>query len=181
MTEERRSLSLLERTKISALVWFMALFLLVAGGVGFLVLNAHFRSRSFEPVSGVIIKSVLQPCDSEVGGFHADVRFSYTVNRRQYFAGRLRNDFGTMCEKKEIVQPLLDQYPVGKQIDAWYDPESPRMAVIDRSLGKPEKLFLVVIGGFMLFFVVVWRIQIANGRRRREVEAHQAKSGSTKE
>ena len=178
MTEERRSLSLLERTKISALVWFMALFVLVAGGVGFLVFNSYFRSRSFEPVSGVIIRSVLQPCDTEVGGFHVDIRFSYTVNHRQYSSGRLRNDFGKMCEKKEIIQTLLDQYPVGKQVDAWYDPESPRMAVIDRSLGKPEKLFLAVVGGFLGIFIIAWRIQAANARRQKEVQEHQSKKAA---
>lgn len=181
MNQENLSTPLLHRIKIGGSAWLIIILLLLAGGIGFLVLKSYFRSRSFEPVSGVIIKSVMIPCESEVGGFHADIRFSYTVDRREYFDGRFRYDFGKMCERKETVQALIDQYPQGKKVDAWYDPNSPKMAVIDRSLGKPEKVFLAVMGGFLLFFLIVWRMQVANERRRHEIEQRRVKKVSTKE
>ncbi len=140
--------------RIVSIVLVAALLLLatIIGGYMFL---PWFETRGFQAIEGTIAKSEMKSC-GEPGMYHEAIRFSYTVDGHKYLNGRLRKDFALMCEGEKKIQEILDQYPVGAKVNAWYNPNVPSVAIIDRSLGTMQKIFLAVFSAFVGFFLLIW-------------------------
>ena len=130
------------------------LFILVAGMMGYIVLQSTLRQTRYEPVQGKILRSIAEPCPD--GMFTPVIAFSYTVDRRRYNTGKYRDDFGDVCLNKAEVEQILAQYPPGSTIEAWYDPQQPQLAVIDRSMGMLQYGYLIVMSGFVVIFSLAW-------------------------
>lgn len=62
--------------------------------------------------------------------FIADLKFEYWVDGQVQWLERTRS--GTRPEMTEVFA----QYPLGKKVDVYFDPEKPSLAVIDRDQGK---------------------------------------------
>ncbi|QDU79030.1 hypothetical protein Pla110_07340 [Polystyrenella longa] len=162
MSEEAKQMMADARNRF--LVMYLGLFLLVGGTGGYLIFGSYIRSWSYEPVPGVITKSSLESCGMD--GFAEEIRFSYQVDGKEYYQGRLREDFGKFCDKKQAIQELLDEYPVGSNVEAWYDPDQPSHAVIDRSMGQIQWVMGCVLIGFSVILLIAWLMQYSNLKRQ---------------
>lgn len=150
----------IEQYKGCTLGCLFSLYLLLAIGIGITMFFSYFRSFTFKPVDGVITKSEMVPCSGEASGtFHDEIRFKYVVNGKTYYDGQLRNHFAKICDQREVVEELVQQYPVGTKVDAWYDPTTPATAVIDRSLNIVQKIFALVIAALGMIFGIAYYAQ----------------------
>lgn len=149
--------------RLGCALHFGILFVLLPGVIAFAVFQTYMRQLRYEPVQGTVVKSLAEPCED--GMFSPTITFSYTVDRRKYWQGKYRDDFGRMCTKKQKVEALLAQYPPGSTVDAWYDPEAPSLAVIDRSMGMMQYGVLIILGGFSVILALAWWFQRLNRAR----------------
>ena len=136
------------------------LFGLVASVIGYVVFQSFLRQLRCEPIDATILTAKLEPCPD--GMFSVDIRFAYTIERQRFTTGKYRDDFGTMCLKKDEAEEIINQYPQGRQVQAWYDPEHPKYAVLDRSLGMVHKCYLIVMGGFAVILTLAWLFRRTN-------------------
>ena len=139
------------------------MFLLAVSVIGYVVFQSFLRQLRCEPVEATILTAKLEPCPD--GLFSVDIRFAYSIDRRRFTTGKYRDDFGKLCLKEDEAREIIDRYPQGKKVQAWYDPEHPKYAVLDRSLGMIHKGFLAIMSGFtvILALVFLWRRKRGNG------------------
>lgn len=151
----------LDRQKSFATRGLVAFFVFLALAIGVFVFRPVIRTIRYQPVTGTITRSEMEYCGVEVGAYGEQIRFSYTVAGKKHSNGRLRLDVGEMCESKDKIALILGAYPVGREVQSWYDPDHPEVCVIDRSPGPIQWFYLGVMGGFLLIFLFArWRQQI---------------------
>lgn len=140
------------------------LLLAVVGLAGFILFQSFLRQSRLEPIQGTILKSVAVP--REDGTFSPHIRFSYVVERRRYNTGKYRDGFRPLSLSESEVEAILQRYPHGSTVEAWYDLKYPRYAVLDRSLGPIHYGLMILIGslvvGGILLLVFIRRRRAGN-------------------
>ncbi len=130
MTEVRGisdSSAYLQRVRFVVTLKLLVAFTVLGSLIGYVVFNSYIRQIRLESVQATITTSRLSPCPD--GMVSVDIRFSFTVDRLPYNSGKYRDDFGKLCLKKDEAEVILRQYPLGAQVETWFDPEHPRCAV----------------------------------------------------
>jgi len=116
------------------------------------------KSAQWPSVPGVITTSYMRsglckgaPC------FQGEIGYRYRVGSADYHGSSLslgREHWGA----QEPWQRVLDQYPVGKAVNVYYDPGRPATAILEPGLhGEMEDLYkldLILLGGAGLGFLV---------------------------
>lgn len=154
----------LERVRDNSWIGFLGLFLFLGTVVGYFIFGSTIRSLRYLPVEGRVLESGMEPCDSN--GFMEQIRFAYFVDGREYRDGRLRIDWGKFCDREEAIQAILKNYPAGQQVQGWYDPQNPSLAVIDRSPGQLQWIFAGVLCGFGAILMIAWMFHRSEQNRR---------------
>ena len=86
--------------------------------------------------------------------YHLDLEYEYSVADRRYI-GRKIGMANIMYDSKENAMEILKQYPVGKEIQIYFDPEEPELAVITRE--EPGNgLMTITLAGLLL--VILWPV-----------------------
>lgn len=95
-----------------------------------------------------------EDCDT---AYFTEIRYDYMIQGQLYEGETIRFGPNTAYLRRSEAQSVLDQYPVGRQVQVAYDPAEPRLSVIERGLhlwtwmcGGMGVLFLV--GGMTLFW-----------------------------
>lgn len=107
-------------------------------------------SDSWPSVKGSIAKS--EVARSEKGSYYPDIVYRYEVNGRTYYDDWLRST-ADMYGYREPVQKVVDQLPVGREVEVFYSPSRPDVSYLEPPTPRPE--FLVLIGAIWLFWVGV--------------------------
>lgn len=125
-------------------------------------------SRAFQPVDAAVLSSRVQTGQTGIGArltvYSPIISYRYVVQGTTYESTNyafMRN--GTSFHEAHSV---VDQYPPGARIVAYYDPKHPSQAVLDRTeppLGLPA-LVIVLLWGFGVAVLVIG----FRGRKRRE-------------
>jgi hypothetical protein len=98
------------------------------------------RAMTWPQVPGKIIESTVVGATNFDGGDEkARILYSYVVNgislqSKSVGAGMLSNPVG-----------IVKRYPVGKQVQVYYDPENPKSALLERSGSGPIIILLLSI------------------------------------
>lgn len=135
-------------------------------GVGLYVAYAGFRkgrasSRrdEFEPVRARVRSSELAEYRSSGAGRHGtsstryrpEIEYEYTVDGETYTSDSVwpgEDLSGTDEEKRRAV---VDRYPEGETVEAYYDPEDPAVAFLENESRSTASITLIVFGaGFAL-------------------------------
>ena len=148
------------------------LFVLVAVAIltgvgGWFLYNDWRVNNEFLPVEATIITSeVGVHSDSDGTTYYPDIAFSYEVDGNLYSSGNYRND-GVSSSGRSSKQRIVRQYAVGSKHEAWYDPQKPSVAVLNRDYG----LFGFIFGGIgiaiPLIGIVVMVTRAGRARSRR--------------
>ena len=171
----------MERISCSFMTWFITVFVLLTGIISLVLFHPLIQTWFYEPVTGIVVQSEMEDCGMELGGYSEEVRFAYTVGNRQFRDGRLRRGF-RVCAAEDEITAILEEYPVGAKVQAWYDPNRPELAVIKRSPGEMHWVFISVVCGFLFIFLCIWGMQRSNARRAAELaRRRQAKVASATE
>lgn len=125
----------------------------VFGGIGGWGIYQQLRVRDFLSVEGVVTHSeVVVDWNSDGTTYYPDIHFRYTVGGREYNKGTY-HIHQTSTGGRRGKQKIVRQYPVGADVQAWYDPRDPDTAVIDRSFSIFPVIFLVI--GLAVLGVIV--------------------------
>ncbi|MBI5294494.1 MAG: DUF3592 domain-containing protein [Chloroflexi bacterium] len=149
--------------QINSLLWFGIGFLVLFGGMGFLLIliglvNADKADVTHEwpVVQGVVTQSSMRAHRSSNRHRHGGVRthysyepvveYDYTVNGVPYTSARI--GYGAYRFNQEQCQEFLAQYPARTMVQVHYDPEHPQSAVLET--GAHGQIGLYIVGGILL-------------------------------
>jgi len=88
--------------------------------------------------------------------FEPHLIYSYTVAGKGYTGDTVRIGHAKMMWSKEDATGLLQNYPAGKTVTVYYDPDEPTEALLELKIDKSRKqgswvgFALIVFGGFWL-------------------------------
>ncbi len=136
-------------------------FCLLAGlafaGVFVIALAAQvlkvYRARSWPTTTGKITESKVRTrkrqSDDAGQEYQSEplVKYEYQVNGTPYRGTRI--SFAERIGGADVL-PTLAHYPVGKQVQVYYDPANPQQAVLERDL---PTIMVVVVGAIIIFFL----------------------------
>jgi hypothetical protein len=127
---------------------FFGFFLCVGCGalsamVGLLVWPEWRANRQFAEVTATVLgKRMGVAGDAKVSRFRPEINIVYEVGGQTYTARTYRIT-GLYSPNREQVQAELDQFQVGQQYPAWYDPMQPGRAVLVR--GYTGWLYVILL------------------------------------
>jgi len=136
---------------------FFGIIFTIAGGLMFYFfglppLKYAFESGSWPMTSGTITKSEVESWMKDgKSQYAAVIKYRYQLEGKEYFSYNIgvNNSSGNnnMSAAKEIVQ----DYPVGKVVDVFYDPELPDSAALIPGVRAGD----VALAGGMLLFAII--------------------------
>ena len=134
-------------------------------GIGMLVkLVKNFskarHSKNWLSTSGKIIRSELDAqTRADENGYEtttyiANVIFQYVVNDSTFEGDCINFDYGIRTSNKHLEKLVVEQYPVGRQVRVYYDPDDPQQAVLEK---RVDRVFttILVSSVFILIGVIV--------------------------
>ena len=110
---------------------------------GFVKLE-YAKSR-YQPIDAVIARSQVEVQNTSDGtNYIADIAYAYSVQGQQYTSDR-HSFFEVSSSSRDFAEQIVQKYPVGAQVQAFYNPSDPSRAVIelnDSSFPYATVLFL---------------------------------------
>ena len=164
---------------IGAILWWV--FLLGFDGlIAWTLVHQGGASRSYVAVDAVVTGSYVQRTNSSGTGPRASgsidykpvIQYEFEVNGQQYVGDRY--SFVVWGRgNPDYAQSLVNQYPPGRAITAYYDPSDPNESVIDQSFDEfPTVIALLLlpfhcVGAILVFiFRHMWRYRDLEGDAR---------------
>jgi hypothetical protein len=110
------------------------------------------RSTKWPVAQGVITVSRLQVgYVKRMKGYRGEIRYQYRVGSTDYNGSRLSFERVHLAVE-DAWQKVIDDYPVGKTVNVYYDPEEPSFAVLEPGLiGELAPLYQTNLGFLVLF------------------------------
>jgi hypothetical protein len=143
---------------------------IIFGGLGIFLLFTWVQnlqmarsSKSWPAVQGTVVSSkVVRVLDStDKNGkrhyiYKGLVKYSYTVEGQNHLSTRISfGDYST--SRAGHAEKIVANYPIGKQVRVYYDPDFPVQAVLERKAGFGHFIpalvgFLFLLGGIAMLF-----------------------------
>lgn len=146
-----------------ATLFIFAFVFICAGGLIFFfwaipTMHNAFASRSWPSVEGKVTTSqLITDTDSDgVKTYKAGIAYEYSIHGEMQKGVRVGfSDYGS--SNISHAQSILTKYPIGAQVDIYYNPKSVQMAVLEPGVEFSTFLaaglgLLCVILGFLLLF-----------------------------
>ena len=130
-----------------------AIFALIAG---IFRMRQMGQAATWPTTEGVVIKSELMGIEvGRKGAMKANVHYAYTVGGQRYTGSIIR--LGDMTPSRKSAQgAVLAKYPLNKKVTVYYDPKSPRQAVlavsgwVGRMMMLAPAIVLFTIGALLI-------------------------------
>lgn len=125
--------------------------------VGLRTLRASASLDGFEVVEARVLESDLESTPRSGGTTYSPaIVYEYTVGGETYtndavYPGPLG---GSNVKSKH--QSVVDDYPEGAVVEAYYDPDDPAVAFLENRSGDPEALVLTGLGVLFLLMGIVF-------------------------
>jgi len=89
--------------------------------------------------------------------YRPEIRYEYVVDGHEYASRRL--DFlDRAASWRSYAEGVIARYPIGRDVDVFYDPEDPAKSVLERDNAKGWASLLVVVGLMIIAGAVVWAL-----------------------
>lgn len=165
----------LAKMALFSLFWCGITAVFVFFAVGSLVQQRDAAKR-FVATRGVVIASRVKthPGDGDSGPtYEAKVKYSYEVRGHQYTSRRYAYAMPSSSDPSQAERIVAD-YPPGKTIDLWYDPQDPGESVLQLRTPILNYFMLLfmqpfIVIGLGLIAYTVW-IPIAHARAQRFID-----------
>jgi hypothetical protein len=127
-------------------------------GLGFVMLYIGWKSytstrdmSTWAITRGIIIKSNVKQSGAAL---LPDVEYRYSVLGVEYKGISVTIPPDIIYDVK-VAQGLLEEYPVGKEVDVFYNPELHRVAVLEQEAAVGSWWILFIMTGTALFFLIL--------------------------
>lgn len=162
-----------------ALAWFVTRvfpLLFVAVGVVMLVigvtgLRRAVASTEWPTTQGEILSSEVERVrrdDHDRGPsttFHARIRYGYSVGGEPYTGDRVGiGDYGT--NTNHHARSVVRRYPVGSHVTVYYDPDRPRIALLEPGVRASAFIVPGIGAAFVLFGGLCFVVFLLRGRKQ---------------
>ncbi|MCE9624332.1 MAG: DUF3592 domain-containing protein [Deltaproteobacteria bacterium] len=119
----------------SYLLLFVAFLGLIFLGVGGLSLWEEISSAKWPSVGGIVIQSEIKrwPRKKSDYDYRAQFLYQYQVEQRTYASDRISTDRNRF-KSKMAGEEALAEYPVGKAVVVFYNPDHPEKALLKTGL-----------------------------------------------
>jgi hypothetical protein len=143
---------------IYAILFGLFLFIMVSSSI------RNFRwgrsSNSWPTATGVIIQSEMTSHKGEgtTPKYGARLLFEYQINGKYYRSFRRDISAGSsLFGGKGTASRILEKYPVGKEVDVFFPPNSPDMGILEPGVKKSTLIFLFIglIATLVYLFVLI--------------------------
>ncbi|MBT4311172.1 MAG: DUF3592 domain-containing protein [Anaerolineae bacterium] len=132
-------------------------FVLIFGIVGVVMLVKYFRdkkkseeSQAWSGTSGRITESYVRESQSQDSDgytsttYYPEVRYLYQVMGVEYDGKRVAFG-GDVGGSRKKANERIGQYPVGKTVTVYYDPNNHEDAVLERRIGSKTMLIIGIV------------------------------------
>jgi hypothetical protein len=105
------------------------------------------EALSWPTASGKILSSALRHEDGEISGYVSEISYKYQAYGVHHIAD-VRQFGGTSISSKMQAQRIVEQYPIGREITVYFNPNKPAQAVLEP--GKIDWVTAVIGVGFVV-------------------------------
>ena len=137
---------------------FSTLLPLLSVGIGVFMLYFSWKSYSSSKniKDWVITQGIITQSRVKIAGasFIPDIEFQYSVYGVEYKGNSVTIPPDIIYDT-EFAQALLQEYPVGKQVDVFFNPEFHHVAVLEKEASTGTWWILIAGGGTGLFFLIL--------------------------
>lgn len=107
-------------------------------------------SESWPSTKGIILNSEVSCMGSSTGNttFRTMIRYRYAVGTEEFICSTLCIGGELVTSERQRVQDRCDKYPVGSEVEVYYNPKNPRKACLEKR--SEMTLFLIALGGCLL-------------------------------
>ena len=132
-------------------------FVLVFGIIGIVMLVKYFldkkkfeESQAWSATSGQITEAYVRESSSEdsegytTTSYYPEVRYTYQVMGVEYTGKRIAFG-GNVGGSRKKANEIVAQYPVGKKVTVYYDPDNLEDAALERRMGGKGLLVIGIV------------------------------------
>ncbi len=115
----------------------------------FIVGSNYLSSKSVD--QWLVAQGVIRKLNIKYGGasYVLDLRYQYSVLGQEYQGFRVSLS-PKQTFKREVVQEWMSEYPIGKKVDVFYNPEKPHIAVLEKGFSLKSALVMIGLGFFLI-------------------------------
>ncbi len=121
-----------------------------------LLLARQSRTAGFPHVVGRILKSEVRETQGTKPTYAAEVEFAWRVAGVEYKGATVRHGFSR--SGKVYVERVVARYPVGREVEVYYDPAAPGEAVLEPGLVGGDLNVLIFATPFHAITLGLWTI-----------------------
>lgn len=140
----------------------LGLLFMIFGGIVFFVwglppLKYSKESSQWPSVSGKIIKSEIDSWRREGKSYYqANIVYNYEVDGKKYTASKVTVGDPPSGTNMSPARRIQDEFPVGKDVVVYYDPEAPVSAALKPGIQKNDILLAFITGIFPLLGILIF-------------------------
>lgn len=136
-----------ENSTIGLVFATLLCFGFVVGGAYLYVEDAR-AVNSAEQTEATVISSGVDPASD---GYLVEVTYEYTVDGRTYESSNVYPGPGQTTKSQFEAEDVVEQYPEGETVTAYYNPENPSEAFLIKTRNTLIPLFMIGMGGLTSF------------------------------
>lgn len=120
--------------------------------LGWPVLQNAKASQQWPSTKGAVTASEVIRSRSDDGvQYKPEILYNYRVGKEDYQQGNIRYDGDWSTSSSTYANRMVQKYPVGKQVDVYYDPDDPFEAVLEPGTSWAS---YSLIGFGLIFFLI---------------------------
>jgi len=163
---KRMTKAQVRKSELLGMVLFGTVCFFVGTGV-LAVDHMHKRwaeeSVNWKVAEGLIVRSEITPAGES--GDKADISFIYDVGDKTYTSHSVVLGLDDWATIKEIQQTFLNNYPLGKRVNVYYDPSWPARCTLMPGKYYNSRLSKILLGCCALFGFILVLVGLFNIRR----------------
>lgn len=138
-------------------------------------------NRQFAPTTCVVLgkqPGIKPATENEPAMYRPEIRIRYQADGREFEADSVYDVTQLYSPDRQSVQDIVDEFQVGKEYPAWYDPIDPERAVLVRGYSGWLYLtlliplsFIIIGGGRLIYTLLNWN---TSAERRALIEQRAA-------
>jgi len=120
-------------------------------------LQYSHSSKSWPTVQGIVTRSEIDVWSSD-GRTHYEpkIAYNYIVDGKKYTSSQIKAGDPVPDNNVTNAKRLQAEYPVGKSVDVFYDPEVPSSSALRPGIQKNDILLAVILGIFPLMGILIF-------------------------